>query len=108
MTNSEMSLAYTLFCIKYDGWNVIDIPNIKHASPIKKIEFENIFMDGSIFGFYTTKNINLDRNTLFYRLGDTLKLNRSGNENLANLNLNSYSSLESFSKDFEISLEDIV
>ena len=108
MTNSEMSLAYTLFCIKYDGWNVRDIPNIKHASPIKKIEFENIFMDGSKFGFNTTKNINLDRNTLFYRLGDTLKLNRSGRENFANPNLNSYSSLESFLKDFEISLEDIV
>lgn len=36
MTHSEMSLAYTLFCIKYDGWNVRDIPNIKHASPIEK------------------------------------------------------------------------
>jgi histidinol dehydrogenase len=37
-----MSLAYTLFCIKYDGWNVRDIPNIKHASQIEKIEFETI------------------------------------------------------------------
>ena len=108
MTNSEMSLAYTLFCIKYDGWNVRDIPNIKHASPIEKIEFDYIFMDGTRFGFNTTKNLVLGGNTLFYRLGDTLRLNRSGIENLVNPNLNSYSSLESFLKDFEISLEDIV
>ena len=108
MTNSEMSLAYTLFCIKYDGWNVRDIPNIEYASPIEKIEFDYIFMDGSKFGFNTTKNINLDRNTLFYRLGDTLKLNRSGRGNFKNPNFNSYSSLESFSKDFKISYEDIV
>lgn len=44
MTHSEMSLAYTLFCIKYDRWNVRDIPNIKHVSSIDKIEFENMYI----------------------------------------------------------------
>ena len=56
MTHSEMSLAYTLFCIKYDGWDVRDIPNIKHASPIEKIEFENMYIQNDIFGFKLPKN----------------------------------------------------
>lgn len=108
MTHSEMSLAYTLFCIKYDGWNVRDIPNIKHASQIEKIIFDIMFIDDVRFGINTTKDLNYDRNTLFYSDGSSLKLNRSGVEDFSKPNLNSYITLESFLKDFEISFEDIV
>ena len=94
MTHSEMSLAYTLFCMKYDGWNVRDIPNIKHSSPIVKIVFEEMYIQGEIFSF---KRSNFEyKNTLFFSFGNALKLNRSGIEDLTKPNLNSYSSLESF------------
>lgn len=96
MIHSEMSLAYTLFCIKYDGWNVRDIPNIKHASPIEKIIFDIMFIDNVRFGINTSKNLNHDRNTLFYFDGSSLELNRSGVEDFSKPNLNSYSSIESF------------
>lgn len=108
MTHSEMSLAYTLFCIKYDGWNVRDIPNIKHASPIEKIEFEKMYIQNDIFGFKLPKIKFEYNNTMFFSSAYELKLNRQGRENFANPNLNSYSSLESFLKDFEISFVDII
>ena len=108
MTHSEMSLAYTLFCIKYDGWNVRDIPNIRHVSQIEEIIFENMYIDDHRFGFIDTEYQNLDRYTFFFVSGNNLNLNRSGLEDLSKSNLNSYETLESFLKDFNISLKDIV
>ena len=108
MTHSEMSLAYTLFCIKYNGWNVRDIPNIKHSSPIDKIVFEKMYIRNGIFGF-KLPNISFEYEcSLFCSNKNVMILNRSGRENLSNPNLNTYRTLESFLKDFEISLEDIV
>ena len=84
MTHSEMSLAYTLFCMKYDGWNVRDIPNIKHVSQIEIIIFENMFIIGHKFGFLSTEYQHLNLNTLFFAFGDCLQLIRSNVENLVN------------------------
>ena len=48
MTHLEMSLAFVLFCKKYDGYNVEDIPNIRHRCGVKCITLDNLSIEDNV------------------------------------------------------------
>ena len=108
MTHLEMSLAFVLFCKKYDGYNVEDIPNIRHLCIVEHINLEKVFIVGDSFGIDILHGNQYNR-SLFYMCQDgSVKLNRSGKEDHTKKHLNIYYTFKDFTNDFNLSIEDIV
>ena len=106
MTSNESLFAVILFCEKFDGVNPNDLQQIKDKVKCQKINKT------------TLKVSKIDYDSTLYRcqkgyglfwyshISKAIQTNRFGRYNA--INVNSYKSLESFVKDFEINIEDIV
>ena len=108
MTHLEMSLAFVLFCKKYDGYNVEDIPNIRHRCDVNCIILDKMSIIGNSCLIKNETEFHYS-NTIFFRSEDgSLRLNRSGKEDHTKEHLNVYYTFKDFTNDFNLSTEDIV
>ena len=106
MTSNESLMAVILFCEKFDGVNPNNLQQIKDKVKCQKINKNTLKV--SNFDFDSTIYRCQENCGLFWyrHSSKSIQTDRVGGYNA--INVNSYKSLESFVKDFEINLEDIV
>ena len=106
MTSNESLFAVILFCEKFDGVNPNNLQQIKDKVKCQKInkttlKVSKIDYDSTIYRCQEGCGL------FWYRhISKSIQTDRDIGYNA--INVNSYKSLESFVKDFEINLEDIV
>lgn len=108
MTHLEMSLAFVLFCKKYDGYNVEDIPNIRHRCGVNCIILDKMSIMGNSCLIKNETKLQYS-DSIFFRSEDgSLRLNRAGYIGTSKEHLNIYYTFKDFTNDFNLSTEDIV
>lgn len=108
MTHLEMSLAFVLFCKKYDGYDAEDIPNIRHRCGVNRIILDKMSIIGNSCLIKNETEFHYS-NTIFFRSEDgSLRLNRTGYIETSKEHLNIYYTFKDFTNDFNLSIEDNV
>ena len=106
MTSNESLFAVILFCEKFDGVNPNNLQQIKDKVKCQKINKTTLKVSKNNYDstiYKCQENCGL----FWYRHSSkSIQTDRASGYNA--INANSYKSFESFIKDFEINLEDIV
>ena len=106
MTSNESLFAVILFCEKFDGVNPNNLQQIKDKVKCQKINKTTLKVS-KIDNDYNIYRCQVGCGLFWYRHSSkSIQTDRTGMYN--DINVNSYKSFESFVKDFEINLEDIV
>lgn len=106
MTYNESLMAVILFCEKFDGVNPNNLQQIKDKVKCQKINKTTLKVS-KIDNYSTIYRSQVDCGLFWYsHISKYIQTDRIGS--FGAINVNSYKSFESFVKDFEINIEDIV
>ena len=108
MTNNQIKLLFTLFCQKYNGMNIKEVPNIRGS--VGNFIVDKLDVTIKKYEYVTTFNATKDKQfTIFYYENEYPNiLLVDFCDGIQDVKRNIYETKESFLKDFEIPLEDIV